>query len=410
MPPRLPPSAASIAVPTPSIHTHCKSCLRRAFSSTPASKTRLRAAMFAWLQGPGAVFQKPLAGSTNYLSAYDRRGNLLRSRREAPPPSTPNPDFDGQETGDMAALEAAAENTKLPRESEDDLRPFPQNQHFRSQSILSEELQQEIWRRVQVEQKSVRQVSVEMRVDMRRVAAVVRLIEVENRMLAEGNELALPYARAVHSMVPVNQMDLQTGRPMDTHETINDLEQHPLTYPQVFYPTSESRAFNRTDAGRVFSGAPRLPDELDVGQGGKPASEPWKDTKPEYVGKAGHSHPILKPADSRIPHPQLIAFEKDKRDPELVDNGHELRARNQSRLDADARKRKEAKETKARLEEESKTRVDTGRWQFIFTDVAATREGTRLDGRGTRSPGFRYGVPSQERKKGQVKIPTRVEV
>lgn len=211
-------------------------------------------------------------------------------------------------------------------------------------------------------------------------------------------------------MVPVNQLNLQTGKPMEPHESINDLEQHPLTFPQVFYPTSESRAFNRTDAGRVFSGAPRLPDELDVGQGGQPASEPWKDTKPEYVGKAGHSHPILKPADSRIPHPQLIAYEKDWLDPEFSQDRPQLQARNQQRLDEDARKRREAKETKERLEEERRTRVDTGRWQFIFTDVAATREGTKLDGRGTKSPGVRYGVPSQERKKGQVKIPTRVEV
>jgi len=168
MPPRIPPSTASIALPTPSVHTHCKSCFNRAFSSTPTSQTRLRAEMFAWLQGPGAVFKRPLPGSTNYLSAYDRRGNLLRQR--------------DQRSGDSS--EDSSENA-TPSESEEDLRPFPRNLHFISQSILSEEVQHEIWHRVQALQKSVRQVSVEMGIDMRRVAAVVRLIEVEKKMQAE---------------------------------------------------------------------------------------------------------------------------------------------------------------------------------------------------------------------------------
>lgn len=207
-------------------------------------------------------------------------------------------------------------------------------------------------------------------------------------------------------MVPVTRLDAYTGRPASEHESINDIEQHPRTFPQIFYPTSESRAFNRTDAGRVFSGAPRLRDDQDAGQAGSAAPEPWEDTTPEYVGKAGHSHPILKPADSRIPHPHLIPYEKER-----MDNNHnpqQLQTRYLERLEKDERKMQEAKKVRARLEEKNKTRIDTGRWQFVFTDVAATRQGTGLDGRGTRSPGFRYGVPSQERKKGQVKIPTSV--
>ena len=55
-------------------------------------------------------------------------------------------------------------------------------------------------------------------------------------------------------------------------------------------------------------------------------------------------------------------------------------------------------------------RIETERWQFVVKKVKATRPGTGLDGRGTGSPGQRYGVPSQERKRGTVKIPTRVEV
>ncbi len=208
-------------------------------------------------------------------------------------------------------------------------------------------------------------------------------------------------------MVPVTKMNPRTRRPNVPHESINDLEQHPVTFPQLFYPTSESRAFNRTDAGRVFSGAPRLPDDQDVGQGGKSAVEPWQDTKTEIIGRPGHTHPVLKPADSRIPHPHLVAYEKDRLDPSI--GFGEREARNQERLRRETERIQAAKRKQAQAEEASKTRIETPRWQFIVTEVMATRSGTGLDGRGTKSPGHRYGVPSQERKKGRVKIPTRVE-
>lgn len=209
-------------------------------------------------------------------------------------------------------------------------------------------------------------------------------------------------------MVPVAQLNEATGQPFEPFESINDLEQHPLTYPQIFYPTSESRAFNRTDAGRVFSGAPRLPDDQDIGQGGKPAQEPWQDNKPELIGRPGHVRAVLKPADSRIPHPHLIAREKDQLEGGLT--AGEKRARYLDRLEQEEQRRKAARERQAIAEEKRKTRIDTRRWQFIVTEAQATRSGTGLDGRGTGSPGHRYGVPSQDRKKGAVKIPTKVEV
>lgn len=207
-------------------------------------------------------------------------------------------------------------------------------------------------------------------------------------------------------MVPLTHLDPNTNRPTSAHESINDLEQHPLTFPQLFYPTSESRAFNRTDAGRVFSGAPRLPDEHDIGQGGKNTIEPWQDTKPEIIGKRGRERPVLKPADSRIPHPHLIAYAKDK----VEYSREERQQRYHTRLQEDADARKALKAKREAAEEGKKTRIDTGRWQFVVTDVQTTRQGTGVHGRGTGSPGYRYGVPSQDRKKGQVKIPTKVEV
>ena len=37
--------------------------------------------MFQWLNGPGAAFRDPLPGSTNYLGAYDDKGQLTRVTR-----------------------------------------------------------------------------------------------------------------------------------------------------------------------------------------------------------------------------------------------------------------------------------------------------------------------------------------
>lgn len=51
--------------------------------------------------------------------------------------------------------------------------------------MLSEELRNEIHNRVVEQGKSVRAVSVELGVDMRRVAAVVRLVELEKKWVKE---------------------------------------------------------------------------------------------------------------------------------------------------------------------------------------------------------------------------------
>ena len=121
------------------------------------------------------------------MGAYDTRsGRRLsddkqrnkQAQERGGPSRAANPDA-------QALEEAAAEDAKPTNEPDRDLRPFPLNPHFVSQSILSEPLRQEVWKRVQVDEKSVREVSVELGVEMRRVGAVVRLVEVENRMKAE---------------------------------------------------------------------------------------------------------------------------------------------------------------------------------------------------------------------------------
>lgn len=194
------------------------------------------------------------------------------------------------------------------------------------------------------------------------------------------------------------------------HESINDLPVHPLTDAQVFYPTSESRAFNRTDAGRVFSGAPRLPDEMDVAQGGTPP-EPWTNTKTEKVGKGTDEIDVLKPADARIPHPHLIAFAKDQKDPELRNEADEIKQRYAQRLIDDAEKRANARAKKIADEEAKKSRLETKRWQIVVTDIKATKSVPTKDGLKQKGAvGDRYGLPFEDRKKGMAKIPQRVAV
>ena len=100
--------------------------------------------MFAWLNGEGAAYKNHTPGQTNYITD-------VKARKTDP---------DARPTN----------------------RPFPLNQAFVSESILSEELRNEIYEQVVVKKKSVRAVSYDMGVDMRRVAAVCRLVAMEKRM------------------------------------------------------------------------------------------------------------------------------------------------------------------------------------------------------------------------------------
>lgn len=181
--------------------TLCSRCLRKAhprlFSSTPRPSTRLRQSMYRWLNGPGAAFRDPLPGSTNYLNAYDPQGNLIRAR--ADPTTNPSTDEDEPkstgEEGDLDGPDAASGKNQLdqniasgkpiPKEMADDLMPFPLNRQFRSQPVLSEELRDEIYKRIDKEKKSVRTVSAELGVEMQRVGAVFRLKTIENQWIQE---------------------------------------------------------------------------------------------------------------------------------------------------------------------------------------------------------------------------------
>jgi hypothetical protein len=58
-------------------------------------------------------------------------------------------------------------------------------------------------------------------------------------------------------------------------------------------------------------------------------------------------------------------------------------------------------------EEQKTTRVDSSRFQFRFQEINVDDVGR--DGRSRKGTGYRYGVPFYDRRRGEVKIPTKVE-
>lgn len=105
--------------------------------------------MFEWLTTEGASLKHHTPGQTNYVARLKDRGGSQESAT----------------------------------------RPFPNNPQFMSESILSEELRNEVYNRVHNEKKSLRAVSVELGIDMTRIAAVVRLVELENRQRKQVSTL-----------------------------------------------------------------------------------------------------------------------------------------------------------------------------------------------------------------------------
>ncbi|KAJ6164579.1 hypothetical protein N7470_003251 [Penicillium chermesinum] len=346
--PYLAPSSASIQP------SSCPSqILSRQFSATSAPQTKLRREMFAWLNTEGAALKDHVPGETNYL---------------------PNPrNF-----------------------NETNLKPFPHNDNFISESILSEELRNEIYTRVVKKKRSVRAVSVELGVEMKRIAAVVRLVELEQRQRAQGKPLALPYARAVHEMVPTTRL-AEKGERQAWHEPINDLPAHPATGAQIFYPVPESRSFTRVDAGRVFSAAPALENERR-----EAISHPSDLAEDVLNKKPGAIEMVGKGDNAREMELDRIAFPEERR--QIVERNVKRIAR-QDEIEKSRREKAEAwRERSIRHIE-----PEGGRFDFRFQNVEFSKQTTGANGRSHKAPGRRYGVPNQSHKRGVTKIPTRVE-
>jgi hypothetical protein len=170
-------------------------------------------------------------------------------------------------------------------------------------------------------------------------------------------------------MLPTTKQPADPSQPPIPHESINDLPVHRATQRQIFFPTSESRHFTRADAAAVF-------------------------------------HKGLLPADARIPHPELIDIERDR----LMGLGYEERvARAKEREEAalKQKRQKELREERKRQEKMTTVMPEKGRWEWRFENIKVDDVGK--DGRAPSGVGWRYGVPHQDRKRGIVKIPTKVD-
>ncbi|KAK6956449.1 hypothetical protein Daesc_001727 [Daldinia eschscholtzii] len=333
MPPRIPgPSTVSSALSrctVPSASSRCQpqqwpaTQSKASFSTTPARPrfTKIRRVFRNWINGPGAVFRNHRPGGTNYLQ----------------PPNDVIRNVD---------------------------RPFPLNPHFKSQPVLDDRAREFIWSKIIREGETVKAVSAELGVDIRRVAAIVRLKEVEKDWIAEGKKLAKPYARAVLGMLPTHTF--REDRRNEPFEPINELHVHPYTTKQIFWPTSESRHFTRADAAKAF-------------------------------------HPKLLSADERVPHPELIQMEK-----ELLQGRPLWDASVRFKESAMESERKAADKqlAKAALEEKFTTRVHSDRFEFRFKQINSENVGPK--GRARHAVGWRYGAPYYDRSKGEIKIPTSV--
>jgi hypothetical protein len=230
MPPRIAfrtSNAQSTAVISP-IRQRASSL--RCFSSTPsrqARQTLTRRKFWAWLNGPGQNFKHPLPGSTNYVGAYNPRWTLSRLRddddkrgsrkRRYEGEGEENDDVfgDGEDAteqelrgndgaSDIEALQLEKFGKVLPKEKGRDLNPFPENQYFKSQSVLSEETRELIYEKVAKNGEKILNVSASFGVSMARVAAVVRMKDIEKQWVKEvSSTLAQTY---LHDTVMNNQI------------------------------------------------------------------------------------------------------------------------------------------------------------------------------------------------------------
>lgn len=169
------------------------------------------------------------------------------------------------------------------------------------------------------------------------------------------------------AMLPQTAYPNSNNNRTQPHESINDLPVHAATMQQIFHPTSESREFTRADAARVFNEK-------------------------------------LLPADQRVPHPELARLEMDR----LAGVPYNERVAKAAKRNEEAEQRKAvAEQRRKKWQEKSVKVVTSSRWDFKFRKIRVDDAG--IDGRGYNGTGWRYGAPHMDRRKGEVKIPTRVE-
>ena len=175
------PTGKTTATTSPTIQLQLNNGHGRQFTTSTPTPTQHRNRMFTWLNGRGANLKYHIPGSTNYLTGQDDRHKSIGGL------SQPT-EYGGPKVAATVQTPSEQERELVPKGP----KPFPLNPFFISESILSEDLRYEIFRRVRGSAKrgkgngkSVREVSLELGVDMRRVAAVVRLVELEYRWRGE---------------------------------------------------------------------------------------------------------------------------------------------------------------------------------------------------------------------------------
>ncbi|PNH37532.1 hypothetical protein VD0004_g9257 [Verticillium dahliae] len=257
--------------------------------------------------------------------------------------------------------EAPTHGTKYLGQAAD--QPFPLNPLFRSPRVLDESMREEIFKRVTQQKLSLKAVSADLGVDIRRVAAVVRLKTLEKQWEAKGKQLAKPYSKAILGMVPTTTYNPEN---QFEHEPIHEIDVHKLSQQQLFVPTSESRAFTREDAAEAL-------------------------------------HRSLLPVDKRAPHTQLIELQKATLEGVPLETSL-FKFKADTRAEEDRLKEKHQK--KVQLEMSQTSRVDTKRFEYRFQDVNVEVVGKT--GRGHKGVGARYGVPFDDRKRGRNNVPLSV--
>ncbi|KAL1894379.1 hypothetical protein Sste5346_005879 [Sporothrix stenoceras] len=238
--------------------------------------------------------------------------------------------------------------------------PMPNNDTFKSEPVLDESTRYLVYKRVVKDGESIKAVAASIGLDMRRVAAIVRLMAIERQWFEQGKPLAKNYNAAVLEMVPTfGRYQMQMGQ---SFENINEIHNHAYTKQQLFVPVPESRQFNREDAAKAFNGRMLSPDK-------------------------------------RMPIPELIEVEKN------VASGRLPFDESVRQLQAKAMEEQVAMYLKAQAEadaeEKRTTRAYNDRFEFRIKDYNAEDVGKH--GRSPNVVGWRYGVPFNDRKRGQVK-------
>lgn len=156
-------------------------------------------------------------------------------------------------------------------------------------------------------------------------------------------------------------------QPHQPLEPINEIHVHGYTMQQLFVPTSESRHFTREDAAKAFN-------------------------------------PTMLSPDERIPHKALVEHRR------RVKDGMRERESEKAfveRARADEQALNESVQAGKDREKKITTTISTDRFEFRIKKMTVDDVGK--DGRSRRGVGWRYGFPFEDRKKNQIKIPTKID-